>query len=676
MAQKFGVDTGGTFTDVVVREGDGSVRVHKLLSTPDDPGRAIVDGVSELRRAGEVEVVHGTTVATNALLERRGARTALVTTAGFEDLLSLGRQNRPDLYALEVRKPRPVIAPEDCFGVAERISVTGDVRQPIHSPALAELAAAVRAGGYEAVAVVLLHAWVNPAHEHAVRDALRSALPGVFVCASSDITREFREYERASTAAVNAYVGPVMSRYLHKLEDCLQVASLEIFESSGALGSVERVASFPVHTALSGPAGGVVGALECARSLGYEKIITFDMGGTSSDVSLCDGSLTMSEQPAIGQAPLLVPMLDIHTVGAGGGSIAARDLGGALEVGPESAGASPGPACYGRGGHVATVTDAHAVLGRLLPDRFLGGQMSLDVSAATSAVKNLADELELELGACARGILRVADAAMIRAIKVISLERGHDPRDFSLLSFGGAGGLHACRLAEALGMSRVIIPRYPGLLSAYGMLHAARERHLARTIMKVWEPGDEGVRAVLAAALAELVTQAEDELGATELAYSLELGLRYVGQSFALRVGIDWSPGDATPALPLAMFEEKHRRLYGWVVEGRAIELETIRLVASLDDSVPGAVVPDPVEPDLSEVGLDGALGERVLFGSAAGDVDAFVYERAELPEGCTLRGPCLITEYSGTTVVEPGWGLRVQRGHLVLEQGGEHGRG
>ncbi|TXD38353.1 hydantoinase/oxoprolinase family protein [Lujinxingia vulgaris] len=666
-ASRFGVDTGGTFTDVVMPGGDGRLRVHKLLSTPADPSEAIGDGVEALLGPGAppYELVHGTTVATNALLERRGRRVAFVITAGFEDVLWLGRQARPELYALHVQMPEPVVARADVIGVRERLSAEGEVVEALSEAEVARVVAEVEALGVEAVAICTLHAWANPAHEAQLAKALRSHPAGWHVSPSHEISGAFREFERASTASVNAYVGPLMAGYLRRLQERLEGArSLEVLLSHGGRAEVGFAAEQPVHTALSGPAGGVVGAFQAAREVGIETIITLDMGGTSTDVSLVDGELEVREDAEIGGLSMVVPVIDIVTVGAGGGSIAYRDAGGALRVGPRSAGASPGPACYGRGGRELTVTDAHLALGTLRSDRFLGGEMTLDASAALGALRRLAGELETPEEEVARGVLAIADAAMARALKVVSLERGRDPRAFTLVGFGGAGGLHACRLAEALSMRRVLIPENPGLLSARGMLGARRRRFYRRTVLRPL--GD-----VLAedGALRELLEESEanarvalggEEGAQVELRW--EAGLRYQGQSFEVVVPVDWSAGAARLSDPQERFEAEHERLYGYRA-AREVELVGLRLSASLE-AAPALAAPAPTG-DAEAL----AAADEVTLDMGKGPVAARVIERAWLAEGQRIKGPLVLTEYSATTVVLPGWEVRVSKGHLILER-------
>ena len=685
--KRFGVDTGGTFTDVVARDASGRLHVHKLLSSPSDPSEAIAAGVATLCDIASEphSLVHGTTVATNALLERRGARALLLTTYGFEDILELARQNRPELYAFNVVKPAPLILPTDCIGVHERVLFDGRIERPLEEVEIERVIAEIasREDDIEAVALCFLHSYVAPEHELTLAARLRERFPKLFVSASAEIIREFREYERASTTSVNAYVGPVVSRYLERLSSRLALATeIEIFESSGARAPLERTSQFPVHTALSGPAGGVIGAMAVAKQLGVSKIITFDMGGTSTDVALCDGAPTFKEISSIGDLPLLVPMLDIHTVGAGGGSIAYRDEGGALRVGPRSAGADPGPVCYGQGGSQPTVTDAHLALGRLREDRFLGGEMTLDKQAAVAAIDELAGSLGSSSRQVAAGILDVADAAMVRAIKVISLERGHDPRDFALVSFGGAGGLHACRMAEALGMTRVIIPAHPGLLSAYGMLHAERVQYFAQTmIMDAAEQREVSGKQRIADVVWKLRARAIEEGGDAELEISYAVDLRYVGQSFAIRCEADWRIMDSTETFPLPLdeFERRHEELYGWKSPGKPIELVTLRGKASWsagdEDSVPSPADHDALpreragedskNPRQRALAEDGSID--VFFGNAY--VQAMLRERSALEEGDTFTGPCVVTEYSGTALIPPGWTVHVRGGHMIAER-------
>lgn len=657
-----GVDTGGTFTDVIRRDDDGRLEVFKLLSTPEDPSEAVEDGVRQVQRNEGGHVVHGTTVATNALLEREGANLAFVTTRGFEDLLEIGRQNRPDLYDLEIDKLAPLVDPSDCYGVAERIGPDGTVLEPLDGEQLESVVEEIVGGDYDAVAICLLHAYVDDTHERRVARAFREAAPELHVSSSSRVVPQFREFERASTVCVNAYVAPKTSSYLRRLDERLPVDDIEILQSSGGRDDIEHAAAHPVHTVLSGPAGGVVGARAAAEEVGIDRIVSFDMGGTSTDVSLCDGEVTIRDRAEVEGVPILAPVVDIETVGAGGGSIARIDSGGALRVGPGSAGADPGPVCYGRGGVEPTVTDAHVVLGRIRPGQFLGGRMEVDVEAAERAVGELAEEAGLALEEAARGILEVADAAMVRAIKAISLERGYDPREFCLVAFGGAGALHACRLAESLEMTRVLVPRDPGVLSAYGMLHADIQRIASRTLL---EPLADVVEAP--AQVGAIVEQLRDEaVGDRPDAEAFDAEcvaqLRYSGQSWELDIPVDWAEPGA-PSDPTARFEARHEERYGYRAEDRDVELVGLRLTARRPGPTPGEYARGAADPEevrasrVAEVGFE------------EGRVDADIVDRRHLEEGEQLSGPAVVTEYTATTVVPPNWRARVRSGHLLVER-------
>ncbi|MBA2663847.1 MAG: hydantoinase/oxoprolinase family protein [Bradymonadaceae bacterium] len=661
-----GIDTGGTFTDVVLRDG-AKLKIHKVLSSPADPSLAIARAVAAVvdATAGAPAIIHGTTVATNALLERRGARVAFVTTAGFEDLLFLRRQHRPELYAFEIVVPAALVGPDACYGVRERIGHDASIIEALEQSSIGALIGWLEAGGFESVAICLLHAYANPIHEQMLGSAIAAALPAMHVSVSHQIVREFREYERASTTSVNAFVGPVMARYLTALSARVDAHRIEILQSHGGRSDIDFAARLPVHTVLSGPAGGVIGALHAAHELGFSKIITFDMGGTSTDVSLCDGEPSLTRWSEIDGLPIGVPVIDIFTVGAGGGSIAAVDAGGALRVGPRSAGASPGPASYAQGGVEPTVTDAHVVLGSLRADRFLGGEMQLDGGAAAQSMRALGEALGMDQRTLARGILDVADASMVRAIKVISLERGLDPRDYTLVAFGGAGGLHACRLAQALEIKRVLVPRHPGLLSAHGMLHADAQRLYGASILRALDwllgttPGHDALRGVLA----ELEAQALEEMGVATalLEISVSAELRYVGQSFEISVPVTWRSGDKAFEDPAEGFGARHELLYGYRAKERAIELVTVRVKAS----VASRIVANFEEQSSASAFDFGEQHAQVGFGG--GDFEASIIERDGIGEGACFLGPAVITEYSGTTVVPAGWRVQCRGGHLIL---------
>ena len=689
-----GVDTGGTFTDLVVVD-DSGIRIHKVPSTPDDPSRAVIAGLVEVvgeDGLGTARVIHGSTVATNALLERKGATVALVTTSGFEDVIEIGRQARREIYDLAVTKPAPLVRPERRFGVAERLDERGGVVVALDEAEVERVVADVLAGSPDAVAICFLHSYANPDHERRIADALRGTVP--FVSASCDVLPEFREYERVSTTTVNAFVGPVMSRYLGRLGERLDPGRVRIMASNGGVVPLDTASRLAVQTILSGPAGGAVGGFEIGRLAGHDHVITFDMGGTSTDVSLCAGELTRTSETEIGGLPIRVPVIDIHTVGAGGGSIATRDPGGSLKVGPESAGADPGPICYGRGGTAVTVTDANLFLGRLSPAHFLGGAHELEIRGVREGIEDLASRLGLEPVGLAEGVVRVANATMERAIRVISLERGFDPRDFALVCFGGAGGLHAVELARGLGIPRVLVPAGAGTLSALGMLMADPIRDFSRSILR---PLDELGTDALESEFAALEKRGRDELVAeglepSTLRFERLADLRYVGQGFELAVPVVSSDrrrrgrGDADGSLakmrstathlvagaeqlvtPVAQtFHEAHEHRYGYADETRAVEVVTVRVRAiartdrpELERRETGAEDPGEAVMGSHEVVVDGsAVGARLI-------------DRDRLLPGNAFEGPAVVVEYSTTTFVPPGARCRVDElGNLVIDPG------
>jgi N-methylhydantoinase A/oxoprolinase/acetone carboxylase beta subunit len=600
---RIGIDTGGTFTDFVIAHDDGRIETFKLRSNPRDPARVILDG---LARAGaaRAEVVHGSTVATNALLERKGARTALVTTAGFEDVIQIGRQNRPYLYVLNPQPRRKLADPDLCFGVNERTHYDGSVEVRPAAAELKRVARAVREARVDAVAICFLHAYANPENEFATKAALEG-----YVCCSHEICPEFREYERTTTTFLNAYVGPLMDRYLGALEPSRR-GRLWIMQSNGGVIRPREARAHAVRTLLSGPAGGAIGAAKVARLSGFDKVLGFDMGGTSTDVSLSEGSPRETMEAYVDGFPVRVPMLDIQTVGAGGGSIARVDAGGLLRVGPESAGADPGPACYGAG-TLPTVTDAHVVLGRIDAGSFLGGTMTLDVSRASAAIDGIARQLGISRKAAARGIIRIANANMERAIRTVSVERGHDPRDFALVAFGGCGGLHACEVADDLGISTVIVPEHAGVLSAVGMLLAGRMRDYSASVLG---------GADIERTFRSLERQARTDLPRARVHRFVDM--RYAGQSYELTIPFE------------ASFHAAHKKEYGYSDEGRTVEAVTVRVRA----------VDDAPEPSLRASAR--AVAKRAV------------------------RGPALIADYGSTTYVPSGWRYTVDEvGSLIARR-------
>jgi N-methylhydantoinase A len=643
-----GIDTGGTFTDFVLI-ADGKLTVHKLPSSPGDPSRAAVEGAAAIGSRAETAIVYGTTVATNALLERKGASTALITTAGFEDVIEIGRQARTRLYDLEYHPPEPLVPSSRRLGVAERVGSSGEVIEALSEQSVEEVVAEIERLGTDAVAISLLFSFLAPAHEVALRQALARRLPGVFVTASSDLLPEFREFERTSTTIVNSYVGPMISNYLESLRGAL-IGPLRVMQSSGGSITVDLANREPVRTVLSGPAGGVIGATYVAGLAGYDNIITFDMGGTSTDVALCPGRLQTATDFSVADMPIGVPMLDIHTVGAGGGSIARVDDGGAVRVGPESAGADPGPACYGNG-EEPTVTDANLMLGRVAPERFLGGRMTINAGHAANAIKLALARVSDDEHRSALGIVRVANSVMERALRTVSLERGHDPRDFTLVPFGGAGPQHACELAEALGMTTVLIPRYPGVLSALGVAIADVSKDYSRTVMLV---ADEDASRMGSAfldmerlAIAEMTSEGFDE---REIRLQRSLDVRYRGQSFDLRV--DW-PVEGSFAAIGRSFHEAHEARFGYAHEGQAVEVVNVRLQASVPAELPTMETQTSVSATPRP-----AATSQVWFDEDA--VTSAIYERESLHAGDRFAGPALVTQMDATTVIPPAWAVVV----------------
>jgi len=643
-----GIDTGGTFTDFVVRDR-GRVVVHKLLSTPADPAAAVLAGLHHLFPQGVAgRVTYGSTVATNALLQRRGARVCLVTTRGFEDVVEIGRQARADLYALEPRPPSVLVARADRIGVRERVAFDGAIVEPLTPRELRALVRRVRARRPQAIAVALLHAYARPRHERALGKAL--AALGVPIALSHVLVHEAREYERTSTTVINAFVAPLMARHLARLVTGRGRARLLVMQSNGGVVPPARAAAEPVRTVLSGPAAGVVGAAAVAQRARVRRVLTLDMGGTSTDVALIDGAIPRRSDWEIDGMAVRVPVIDIHTVGAGGGSIARLDAGGALRVGPESAGADPGPACYGHG-TAPTVTDANLVLGRLDPGAFLGGRMTLDARRAHEAIAPLARRLGRDVVAAAEGIVRVANAAMARALRVISVERGHDPRAFALLAFGGAAGVHACALADELGMREVLVPRHPGLLSALGMADAPPARDDIVTVRAV-DPAaaDLGARFEALARRGRAGLRADGVAAARLLAFRF-VRARYAGQSQEIEVPF--------AAGYRAAFDAAHERLYVYAAPQRPIEVVALRLTTSERPAAPrtarpsGRPAPRDTPPPRVSTRRHPLVwdGRRLLVPRR---------QRESLAVGTVLRGPLLLLEYSSTVLVPPDWRARV----------------
>ncbi len=683
---RIGVDSGGTFTDVCLfDEQDGRVEVWKVPSTPDDPSRGIAGGVEEgMRRvaphdgalpAASVSYFgHGTTVATNALIQHRGVRTGLVTTDGFRDLLEIGRQKRPDLYDIQADKP-PILVPRELrLEVPERVNHDGEIATPLDEARMRAAARALAKAGVKAIAVSFLYGFIRPEHEKRAVAILREENPDAFISAGHEIAPEFREYERLSTVVLNAYLGPVMGDYLSRLGPRLaalgMTATPHLTQSNGGVIGFAGAADTPVRTILSGPATGVVGAQAIGALSGFSDLITFDMGGTSTDVALLqDGRCKLANEATVHGYPIKAPMLDIHTVGAGGGSIAYIDAGGFLKVGPRSAGADPGPVCYGRGNDEPAVTDANVVLQTLNPRHLLGGRMAIRQDLAQEAIARLAGRLGLGVMETAQGVLSVVTANMARAIRVISVQRGHDPRDYTLMAFGGAGPLHAARLAGELEMKRVVVPRNPGILCAMGLLLTDLRADFAATRLMA---AAEGAPSRLAETFAALAQRAErwfgqEGIAAADRRLTRTVDMRYEGQNYELAVALpDRAIGPATLDALIAGFTDAHRQRYGFAADGEQVQIVTLRLEA-VGTVRKAALRAHP------EAGADaaGAIAERrpVWFPEARDFVETPIYSRDALRPGNRFAGPAVVEQMDATTLVPPGTTARVDAWlNLILE--------
>ena len=681
MTLRVGIDAGGTFTDVCLLTEDGAVLTYKLPSTPADPSDAIIEGaVSALaladRGLGDVDYFgHGTTVATNTLLQLSGARTGIITTAGFRDLLDLARQQRPDLYDLQADKPELLVRRRHRLEVSERMRYDGKHEAPLDESDVRAAARFLRSEGVVAVAVCLLYSYLYPEHEQRIGVILAEELPDAFVSLSHQVLAEFREYERLSSTVVNAYLGPSMSRYIGRIGTRLHelggATRPYITQSNGGLISLEAAAEFPVRTVLSGPAAGVTGAVQVAESAGSPDFISFDMGGTSTDVALIENlDPRISLDMTVNGYPIRTPMLDINTVGAGGGSIAWVDSGGHLKVGPQSAGAVPGPAGYGLGGLEATVTDANLYLGVLNSKEMLGGRMAVDPMAAEGAITRLAEQLDLTSLEVAYGVIAIVTAIMARAIRVVSIERGFDPRDFAMIAFGGAGPLHAARLARELEIPTIIVPPAPGILCAAGLLASDLRTDYSRTV---------NVPAI--AENAGLLNRVFDELGAqadrwferegVEAGRRLErrfADMRYVGQNYELSIEVPdvWVDEHGLEQL-LVDFHVAHDRAYGFAESTEPVQIVTLRLEARGKVARAGLKDVEVAEPGTAPRPTD---FRAVYFVESGGLVDCPVYDRAALLAGHELDGPAVIEQMDSTTLLLPGqWGLVDRVGNLIIRE-------
>jgi N-methylhydantoinase A len=674
-----GIDVGGTFTDLTaVDDATGRVVVTKVPSQPRQEAAAVLAGLDALGIASRdvKRLVHGTTVGTNAVLERRGARVAVLTTAGFRDLIEIGRTRRniPALFVPTFVRPKPVVERKHRFEVAERLDADGTVLVPLDRGSVERALDAAQAAGAEAIAVCLLHAYVNQEHEHVVADVAKGRLPNVPVSCSADVVAEYREFERFSTTVLNAYLQPLMDRYLTALEEQLLAAGYAhgvlTVGSSGGMMTTDTARRLPIKTIFSGPAGGVSQACYLGAAAGVRDLITYDMGGTSTDVCLVrDLSPVTTSDAMVGAFPVKVPQIDMHTVGAGGGSIAWLDVDGSLQVGPRSAGARPGPACYGLGGTEATVTDANVVLGRIAGNRKLGGSITLDPALAHAAVAAVASRLGgMTAPVLAEGIVRIAVARMTSSIREISIQRGHDPRDFTLVAFGGAGPMHACAVAEEIGMERVLVPAHPGNFSALGLLASDIKHDDVRTRVGLLRERLPALPALFAEMESAAGRQLEREGFPPERRRLLRsLDLRYRGQAFELNVPVGGSDRAGLTAEPIEReFHRRHLQTYGHANEGGAVELVNARLTALGVVDKPAAM---RHQSDTRR--LDDALIETraVWFDGAA--TRCPVWERSRLPERARFAGPAIIEEFGATTVVPPGWaGWLDELGDIRLEKG------
>lgn len=666
-AWRIGVDSGGTFTDVCAFDEDArELHVWKLSSTPDDPSDAIAQGVEEsLARfapdGAEVAYFgHGTTVATNTLIQGRTVRTGLITTEGFRDLLEIGRQKRPSLYDLQCDKPEMLVPRRRRLEVAERLRHDGRIEAPLDEGAVRLAARELREDGVDAVAIAFLYAYVDPRHERLACAIVEQEMPDAFVSCSHEVAPEFREYERLSTVVMNAGLGPVMSRYIQHLESRIETLGIErpphMTQSNGGIITFKTAAANPVRTVLSGPSTGVIGAVRIGEFAGFENLITFDMGGTSTDVALIDqGRPHLAGEMVVHGYPLKTPMLDINTVGAGGGSIAHIDSGDLLKVGPRSAGADPGPVCYGRGNTEPTVTDANVVLQVLNPTHLLGGRMPIDQGLAVDGIDRLGKRLGLSRLDTAQGIISIVTANMAKAIRVISVQRGYDPRDFALVAFGGAGPIHAARLARELELPEIIVPPHPGILCAMGLLLTDLQTNYARTRLA---PFGEDALPVIEAIFDALQAEADDWFEQEGIAPEarqgrLSIDMRYAGQNYELDVPFPAGPIDAS-ILPILQerFEAAHRQLYGYIAAEEPIQLVTFRLEAT--GVVEKATIPSH-EPAATAVEQARIGARQVYLSECDGFAECPLFDRAKLRPDHVIGGPAIVEQMDSTTLILPG---------------------
>ena len=692
---RLGVDVGGTFTDaILVNESTGEIRTGKVPSTPSDPSIGFLEVVHRMLERGSVPpdtvkyLVHGTTVATNAIIEGNLSKTAFVTTEGFSDLLEIQTGIRPVLYDLQFEKLKPLVPRHLCFGIPERLDFRGDVLTPLDEEATREVAKRLLDEGVESIAVCLLHAYLNPVHEKRIGEIFKETMPSALFSLSSEVAPEFREYFRASTTVINAAVRPVVARYLESIQTRIRNSGVSgellVMQSSGGVLTFEAAMDRPVFMVESGPAAGVIAASHLGNSLGYADVISFDMGGTTAKTGLIDsgtprvtkdyevgGTAAATEHGSRGAGyPIRTPVIDLVEIGAGGGSIAWIDSGGVLRVGPQSAGADPGPVCYGRGGTEPTITDANLVLGRISPDYFLGGEMELDVDAARRAIKDrCADPLGMDVVEVALGIVEIANSAMVSALRQVSVQRGYDPRDFLLIAFGGAGPVHANRLAAELEIPNVLVPMSPGTTSAMGLLvtdikHDYSVALIQRADRLDSEAAGESFRRLKEQGEAALE---REDVASEDMDFVYQADMRYVGQSYELTISlVDGQLGDEQLSDILHRFHQEHERAYGFKADGEPVEFVALRLSAI------GAIS----RPEAREISQDGRVLATALkasrpayFVESGGLVDCSIYDRYKLQPGFEIEGPAIVEEVDSTTVIHPGYRAVVDKsGNLFLQ--------
>jgi len=644
-----GIDTGGTFTDFIVYK-NGQLKIHKVLSTPKAPEKAILQGITELQLDTEnLTIVHGSTVATNALLEGKGVTTAYITNFGLGDVLSIGRQTRKELYNLQPEKTAPPVAKKYCLETGGRISASAEIIEPLTEPQLEKLTHQIKELSPKAVAINLLFSYLDDEAEKRIASIIPDSM---FVSRSSEVLAEYKEYERGIATWLNSYIGPLVQDYLKRLQDALPHTTIAVMQSAGGTIAAELAGQQAVHMLLSGPAGGLAAAKFMGDITSQKQLLTFDMGGTSTDVAMIDGELQLTSEGEIAGYPVAVSMVDMHTIGAGGGSIASIDAGGLLQVGPESAGADPGPACYGNGGKVATVTDANLILGRLRADAFLGGGMKLDLAASENVIKPIAKRLKLSIEEAAAGIISIANEHMAHALRVMSVQRGIDPADLSLVSFGGAGGLHVCALADALAMKKAMVPRYAGVLSALGMLVAPRARQLSQTFNKLLNKlNNEEIEQRFALLYQQGLAALKQE-GILEKDINAEYSLdcRYLGQSYFLNV--KWFDIESV----VTDFQLLHKKRYGHDLE---LDVELVNLRLSLKSKKTEIILPLDTKNDIKQ--------EHQFVSLVGIEKEVPIFHRDKLSSGEKIIGPALITETVSTTYIAPDWECEVDKSACLL---------